>query len=227
MSQEKGILINSEPLYLDNDERSIWQSNHGDMFAWQIEVELNNEIVFGKAFSKRENDYPVKNNTEIIFSTDWDESKGLPYFKGVKDANSKYSQGNGNRNSRSNSNRTSHNRNSGEQSQHSRTEQKPVVKKGLSDSDILYQSQMLALKYLNEVVKEKNFSLNIGTVKELGIKYSNWIKTMENKKIAIKSINLSVETVKINSALEMTETNIKNSKELLEVASIYYMFLDI
>jgi hypothetical protein len=216
MAFEKGKLVNATELYDDRNERVVWDSRNGMMFAWQIEVELEGEIVYLKAFTKKEDRYSFKNGTNISFETDWDESRGLAYAKRIKDLDSKYA--NDNVSSRGGS-RPAARPTSRPVATPIPAQSKPT---GLSKSAILYQSQMAAIKYLQVASSQKELALNLNTIQGMGVKFKDWITAFDDKALAIKALNLAIETAKMNKSLEANEAAITSSKELQAVASIYY-----
>jgi len=220
---ETGKLINAEPLMLDNNTRSTWESSHGFYYAWQIEVEMNDEIIYFKAFSKKEDQYSLSNGTDITFQTDWDDSKGLPYAKGIKDMNSQYSRGGGNKGGGGRPQSRPQGRPQGRPAQtHAPAPAPKPAPTGLSDKAILYQAQMAAIKYLQVASEQKELALNLNVIQGMGVKFQKWIKTFDDKKIAIQALNLAIEMSKMNTSLEVNESAITSSKELEAVAALYY-----
>jgi len=224
MATEFGKLINAEPLYLDNGTRSTWDGKFGFFYAWQLEVEMGGEIVYLKAFSKSEDKYSLANETEISFMTDWDESKGLPYAKKIKDVNKEdnYSNRGG---GRPQGRPQSSGRPTSRPASRPSTPAPAPKPTGLSSSTVLYQMQAAALKYLEVASKQKQIDLNMTTIKEIGMSYHAWAMEFEDKATAIKAMNLAIDTAKLNECLVSNEATINNSKELKAVAALYYDFL--
>ena len=64
MAQENAKLISSQPLLGRDGYISVWESNNGTMYAYDLELDMDGETVHVKAFSKKEDGYPVK--TELM-----------------------------------------------------------------------------------------------------------------------------------------------------------------
>lgn len=225
---EKARLVNAKEMYDNNDYRVIWDSDNGRMFAWELELEMNGQTVLVKAFTKKENPYSLNNGTDIVFETTWDESKGLPYAKKVKDVNSQYAKSGGS--SQQNTNRPTRSDNRGpkrggestaQAPQSQRPQKAPVAPEGLSSKQVHYQAQMIAIKYLEEASKRKELQLNMETINGMGNMFTKWVIEKENKSAAIKALNVCAETSKLNSVL-VEEEAINTSNELLTLAETYY-----
>ena len=221
MAQERAKLVNAAPLLGNDGFQQTWDSQNGKMFAYDLELDMNGETVHVKAFSKKEDSYPLAGGTDIVFNTDWVEKYGYAYAKGVKDANSQYAQGGGGRTGGTQRPATPQGRPQQAPAPAQRTAPAP---KGLSDKQILTQCTKAALKYLQVAASQKEINLNLTTIKDIGSSYASWVKEFDNKTIALQALDAAIETAKLNESLGANEAAINNSKELKAVAALYYEF---
>jgi flagellar hook-associated protein FlgK len=228
MAKETGTLINAEPLFYDDGNRMIWESDNGDLFAWELEVQLGQEVVFGKAFTKKEDEYSLPANTEIVFNTDWVEKHGLPYFKGIKDANSKYANRGGSSRSSSRGSSRSQSRSAHSNTSHSHSQAAPKAapKSTDVDADTIKRNALgLTLEYLNKIQEVKELTINAETIKSASDSFIKWVSSKENKAIGIHALIIAIKTIDINMTLVEFKLNISNTSDLFQWGEIYYDYL--
>ena len=223
MAQETAKLISSQPLYDESDNRVIWDGQYGTMFAFELEIEIDGQTMYVKAFSKNEDRYSIPNGKNITFETDWDESKGLAYAKKVKDADSDYSRGGSRSGGRSQGRSQGHSRPQRTASRPAARSSAPAPVKQVDYTTFVNGSALeAAVNYISKVIKTKDLDLTLVTVKEIAQYFAEAVNTFDNKKVAVQALKVAVMTVDINPALAPSGTDIKNKDEVVGLIGIYY-----
>jgi len=217
MAQEKGKVVGFQPM-MYNGNRKIWESNNGTMYAWEVDMDMNGNVVKGKVFTKNPDRFPVEVGTEVTFETDWNTKYGPAYFKRVKDVNrapynSGGNQGGGNYQRQPAAPQQSY--------------QAPQKTAPAPTNEDVHKEKMLifSAKYIKFISTKKELSINPTTVIQLAFDpngLSDWVKAQSNQLRAERALRVAIDTLELDHLMVSLELDIKSKDDLLAMAQVFY-----